>query len=79
MKLDTRTRANALADYWRVTHNVKRADRLDEENDRLRTELRMTTSQLEHERDRQQDVLDVEPSVRAEDQGHRQAAGVCCA
>ena len=58
MKLDTRTKANALADHWRATHNVKRADRLDEENDRLRTELRMTTSQLERERDRQQDVLD---------------------
>jgi len=58
MKLDTRTRANLLADHWRATRNVKRADRLDVENDRLRTELRMTTSQLERERDRQQDVLD---------------------
>ena len=58
MKLDTRTKANTLADHWRATHNAKRAERLDEENDRLRTELRMTTSQLERERDRQQDVLD---------------------
>ncbi len=58
MKLGTRTKANALADQWRASHNVKRVERLDEENDRLRTELRMTTSQLERERDRQQDVLD---------------------
>jgi hypothetical protein len=58
MKLDTRTKANAMADHWRATHNVKRVERLDEENDRLRTELRMTKSQLERERDRQQDVLD---------------------
>lgn len=58
MKLGTRTKAAALTDQWRATHNVKRVERLDEENDRLRTELRMTKSQLERERDRQQDVLD---------------------
>ena len=58
MKLNTRTKANAIADHWRATQNVKRVERLDEENDRLRTELRMTKSQLERERDRQQDVLD---------------------
>lgn len=58
MKLSTRTKAAALTDHWRATHNGKRVERLDEENDRLRTELRMTKSQLERERDRQQDVLD---------------------
>jgi hypothetical protein len=58
MKLGTRTKANAMADHWRASHNGKRVERLDEENDRLRTELRMTKSQLERERDRQQDVLD---------------------
>jgi hypothetical protein len=42
MKLGTRTKANAMADHWRATHNVKRVERLDEENDRLRTELRIT-------------------------------------
>lgn len=47
-----------LSDQWRSMRNAKRVDRLDEENDRLRTELRMTKSQLERERDRQQDVLD---------------------
>ena len=58
MKLRTRTKANALAGHWRASHNVKRVERLDEENDRLVSELRMTKSQLERERDRQQDVLD---------------------
>lgn len=58
MKLSTRTKANAIADHWRATHSAKRIERLDEENDRLRTELRVTTSQLERERERQQDVLD---------------------
>lgn len=58
MKLGTRTKANAIADHWRATYNGKRVERLDEENDRLRTELRMTKSELERERDRQQDVLD---------------------
>jgi len=58
MKLATSTKANALADQWRATRNVKRVERLDEENDRLRAELRMTRSQLEREREREQDVLD---------------------
>ena len=58
MKLGTSNKATALADQWRATHNVKRVDRLDEENDRLRAELRMTRSQLEREREREQDVLD---------------------
>ena len=58
MKLGTRTKAAALTDQWRAQHNGKRVERLDEENDRLRTELRMTKSQLERERDRQQDMLD---------------------
>ena len=58
MKLSTRTKANAIADHWRATYNGKRVERLDEENDRLRTELRMTKSQLEREREREQDVLD---------------------
>ena len=58
MKLSTRTKANAMADHWRATHNGKRVERLDEEADGLRTELRMTKSELERERDRQQDVLD---------------------
>ncbi len=58
MKLGTSNRATALADQWRASHNAKRVDRLDEENDRLRAELRMTRSQLEREREREQDVLD---------------------
>jgi hypothetical protein len=51
-------KASTLSDRWRSMRDAKRADRLDEENDRLRTELRMTRSQLDRERDRQQDVLD---------------------
>ncbi len=47
-----------LSDRWHSMRDAKRADRLDEENERLRTELRMTRSQLDRERDRQQDVLD---------------------
>jgi hypothetical protein len=47
-----------LSERWRSIRNTKRVTRLDEENDRLRTELRMTRSQLDRERDRQQDVLD---------------------
>ena len=54
MELDT----SKMSDRWRSMRKAKRVDRLDEENDRLRTELRMTKSQLERERDRQQDVLD---------------------
>jgi hypothetical protein len=42
----------------RSMRDAKRVDRLDEENDRLRTELRMTRSQLDRERERQHDVLD---------------------
>jgi hypothetical protein len=51
-------KASTLSDQWHSMRTAKRADRLDEENDRLRTELRMTRSQLERERDRQKDVLD---------------------
>ena len=58
MKLGTSNKATALADHWRASHNAKRVDRLDEENDRLRAELRMTRSQLGREREREQDVLD---------------------
>jgi len=58
MKLATSTKANAMADQWRAARNVKRVERLDEENDRLRAELRMTRSQLEREHEREQDVLD---------------------
>jgi hypothetical protein len=58
MKLGTGNKAAALADQWRASHNAKRIDRLDEENDRLRGELRMTRSQLEREREREQDILD---------------------
>ena len=58
MKLGTSNKAAVLADQWRASHNAKRVDRLDEENDRLRAELRMTRSQLEREREREQDVLD---------------------
>jgi hypothetical protein len=47
-----------LSDRWRSMRDARRLDRLDDENDRLRTELRMTKSQLDVERDRQQDVLD---------------------
>jgi hypothetical protein len=58
MDLDTSTTMSKMADRWRSTRTARRADRLDEENDRLRTELRMTRSQLERERDRQRSVLD---------------------
>jgi hypothetical protein len=50
--------SSTLSDRWRSIRNAKRVDHLGEENDRLRTELRMTRSQLDRERDRQQDVLD---------------------
>jgi hypothetical protein len=58
MELGTGTTMSKMSDRWRSMRNAKRVDRLDEENDRLRTELRMTKSQLERERDRQHDVLD---------------------
>jgi hypothetical protein len=58
MELGTSTTMSKMSDRWRSMRKAKRVDRLDEENDRLRTELRMTKSQLERERDRQQDVLD---------------------
>ncbi len=47
-----------MSSRWRSMRDAKRVDRLDEENDRLRTELRMTRSQLDRERERQHDVLD---------------------
>jgi len=37
---------------------AKHADRLDLKNDRLRTELRMAKSQLDHEREHEQEMLD---------------------
>lgn len=51
-------KSSTLSDRWRSMRAAKRVGRLDEENDRLRTELRMTRSQLDRERERQQDVLD---------------------
>ena len=47
-----------LSDRWHSMRDAKRVDRLSDENDHLRTELRMTRTQLDRERDRQQDVLD---------------------
>jgi hypothetical protein len=58
MELGTSNKMNRMSDRWRSMRNAKRVDRLDEENDRLRTELRMTRSQLERERHRERDVLD---------------------
>ena len=51
-------KASTLSDRWHSMRTAKRAERLDEENDRLRNELRTTRSQLDRERDRQQDILD---------------------
>jgi hypothetical protein len=58
MELGTSTKMGQMSDRLRAIRNAKRLDRLDEENDRLRTELRMTKSQLEHEREHEQDVLE---------------------
>jgi len=58
MDLHTSTTGSKVSDRWRAMRSAKRLEHLDGENDRLRTQLRMTRSQLDRERDRQQDVLD---------------------
>jgi hypothetical protein len=58
MQLGTSMKMSQMSDRWHSMRNAKRVDRLDEENDRLRTELRMTKSELEREREREQNVLD---------------------
>ena len=58
MQLGTRMKMSQMSDRWQSTRNAKRVDRLDEENNHLRTELRMTRSELEREREREQSVLD---------------------
>lgn len=60
MELGTSTTMSKMSDRWRSMRTARRAERLDGENGRLRTELRMTKSQLEHEREHEheQDVLD---------------------
>ena len=58
MQLGTRMNMSQVSDRWQSVRNAKRVDRLDEENGRLRTELRMTRSELEREREREQSVLD---------------------
>jgi hypothetical protein len=58
MQLGTRMNMGQMSDRWQSVRNAKRVDRLDEENGRLRTELRMTRSELEREREREQSVLD---------------------
>ena len=52
------TTMSKMSDRWRSMRIARRAERLDGENDRLRKALRMTKSQLEHEREHEQDVLD---------------------
>jgi hypothetical protein len=58
MQLGTRMNMGQMSDRWQLVRNAKRVDRLDEENGRLRTELRMTRSELEREREREQSLLD---------------------
>ena len=59
MQLGTGMKMSQMSDRWQSMRNAKRVDRLDEANDRLRTELRMTRSELEREREREQhSVLD---------------------
>ena len=58
MQLGTGMKMSQMSDRWQSMRNTKRIDRLDEENDRLRTELRMTRSELERERESEQSVLD---------------------
>jgi hypothetical protein len=58
MQLGTPMSMGQMSDRWQLVRNAKRVDRLDEENGRLRTELRMTRSELEREREREQSVLD---------------------
>ncbi len=58
MDTGTSKTVSKMSSRWRSMRDAKRVDRLDEENDRLRTELRMTRSQLEREQERQHDVLD---------------------
>ena len=58
MQLGTRMNMGQMSERWQSVRNSKRVDRLDEENGRLRTELRVTRSELEREREREQSVLD---------------------
>lgn len=50
-----------MRELWgrrRSRRDERRTARLDEENERLRTELRMTRSELDRERDRERGVID---------------------
>ena len=58
MDIGSSTTMSRMSSRWRSMRDAKRVDRLDEENDRLRTELRMTRTQLDRERERQHVVLD---------------------
>jgi hypothetical protein len=49
---------STLSGRWRSMRDAKRVDRLDEEKERLRAELRMTKSQLDRERDHEREMLD---------------------
>jgi Uri superfamily endonuclease len=48
-----------MAGRLRVRREAKRAGRLHEENDRLRAQLQVTRSELDHERDLEHEMLDV--------------------
>lgn len=58
MDLGTSTTRSTISDRWRSMRSAKRVARLGAENHRLRTELRLTKSQLERERDHEKEVLD---------------------
>jgi hypothetical protein len=53
------TKMRGLAGRMRAHREAKRAERLHEENDRLRTQLQVTRSELDHERDLEHEMLDV--------------------
>lgn len=57
MDLGTSTTRSTVSDRWRSMRIAKRVARLGGENHRLRAELRMTRSQLERERDHEEEVL----------------------
>jgi hypothetical protein len=52
-------RARGISGRMRARRMAKRAERLHEENDRLRMQLRVTRSELDHERGLEREMLDV--------------------